>query len=404
MNPYISAFQYLAQLRQCLSFETGDTCATLFSFRDRHIMNPKLRMDTPEAKVTQFKPPLASPYDEMIISHLKAIYFIHRENFAECWANHLACLQAFSKDFQNNQKEDNWSLPLMVELIIDARHLSLRAARQMHKSNEAKTDEILMQCADAIMACFRICASDTRTDIERSKRWGMLHVVNQLFKIYFKMNNVKLCKPLIRAIEGCNIKEEYTKAQLVAYKYFVGRLEMFENDYRAAEQSLLYAFHNCYPGSRRNLRLILIYLIPVKMLLAKLPSHGLIHKFALFQFQDIAKSLRNGDVRLYNRAMARCENFFIKTGILLILERLKNIVYRNLFRRIARIVNSHQIDIKAFMEILHYMGETHLDINEVEFIIANLIYLGYVKGYISHQHMKVVISKQNPFPPISSVI
>ena len=81
----------------------------------------------------------------------------------------------------------------------------LRAARQMHKSNEAKTDEILMQCADAIMACFRICASDTRTDIERSKRWGMLHVVNQLFKIYFKMNNVKLCKPLIRAIEGTQV-------------------------------------------------------------------------------------------------------------------------------------------------------------------------------------------------------
>ena len=98
MNPYISAFQYLAQLRQCLSFETGDTCATLFSFRDRHIMNPKLRMDTPEAKVTQFKPPLASPYDEMIISHLKAIYFIHRENFAECWAKlvYISLVHSFS--------------------------------------------------------------------------------------------------------------------------------------------------------------------------------------------------------------------------------------------------------------------------------------------------------------------
>ena len=274
----------------------------------------------------------------------------------------------------------------------------------MYKYDEAKTDEILMQCADAIMSCFRICASDTRTEIERSKRWGMLHIVNQLFKIYFKMNNVQLCKPLIRAIEGCNIKEEYTKAQLVAYKYFVGRLEMYENDYRAAEQSLLYAFHNCYPGSRRNLRLILIYLIPVKMLLAKLPSPSLIHNFQLFQFQDIAIALKTGDVRLYDRALNRFENFFIKTGTLLILERLKNIVYRNLFKRVVFILNSHQIDIKAFMDVLHYMGETDLDINEVEFILANLIYLGYVKGYISHQHLKVVISKQNPFPPLSSVI
>ena len=244
--------------------------------------------------------------------------------------------------------------------------LIFRAARQMYKFDEAKTDEILMQSADAIMTCFRICASDTRTEIERSKRWGMLHVVNQLFKIYFKMNNVKLCKPLIRAIEGCNIKEEYTKAQLVAYKYFVGRLEMFENDYRAAEQSLLYAFHNCYPGSRRNIRLILIYLIPVKMLLAKLPSPSLIQKFSLFQFQDIAVGLRTGNVRLFNLALARFETFFLKTGILLILEKLKNIVYRNLFKRIASIMNSHQIDIKAFQTVLHHMGEDHLDIDEVQ--------------------------------------
>merc|ERR1712004_812432 len=95
----------------------------------------------------------------------------------------------------------------------------------------------------------------------------------------------------------------------------------------------------------------LIYLIPVKMLLAKLPSPSLIQKFGLYQFQDITISLRTGDVRLYNRAMSRCENFFIKTGVLLILERLKNIVYRNLFRRVAHILGTHQIDIKAFMAI-----------------------------------------------------
>lgn len=28
---------------------------------------------------------------------------------------------------------------------------------------------------------------------------------------------------------------------------------------------------------------------------------------------------------------------------------------------------------------------------------------GHIKGYISHQHQKLVVSKQNPFPPLSSV-
>lgn len=28
---------------------------------------------------------------------------------------------------------------------------------------------------------------------------------------------------------------------------------------------------------------------------------------------------------------------------------------------------------------------------------------GHIKGYISHQHQKLVVSKQNPFPPLSTV-
>lgn len=69
-----------------------------------------------------------------------------------------------------------------------------------------------------------------------------------------------------------------------------------------------------------------------------------------------------------------------------------------------------------------------VDIDEVQCILANLIYMvrskpgrtplmsaeeaalssvcllqGHIKGYISHQHQKLVVSKQNPFPPLSSV-
>ena len=35
---------------------------------------------------------------------------------------------------------------------------------------------------------------------------------------------------------------------------------------------------------------------------------------------------------------------------------------------------------------------------EVECVVANLIYRGYVKGYISHQKAVLVVSKKDPFP------
>ena len=37
------------------------------------------------------------------------------------------------------------------------------------------------------------------------------------------------------------------------------------------------------------------------------------------------------------------------------------------------------------------------DIDEVECIIANLIFNGYIKGYISHEKKKIVFSKENQF-------
>ena len=37
---------------------------------------------------------------------------------------------------------------------------------------------------------------------------GMLNIVNQLFKIYFSVNKLHLCKPLIRAIESSSLKDK----------------------------------------------------------------------------------------------------------------------------------------------------------------------------------------------------
>ena len=54
--------------------------------------------------------------------------------------------------------------------------------------------------------------------------------------------------------------------------------------------------------------------------------------------------------------------------------------------------------VQAFRVALHFMGETDIDTDEVHCILANLIYEGHIKGYISLQHQKLIISKQKPFP------
>ena len=51
---------------------------------------------------------------------------------------------------------------------------------------------------------------------------------------------------------------------------------------------------------------------------------------------------------------------------------------------------------------MQWMGE-EVDLDEIECILANLIFQGKIKGYLSHQKRFLVVSKADPFP-MSAVI
>lgn len=263
--------------------------------------------------------------------------------------------------------------------------------------------KILEKAAESLLSCFRVCAADNRTSDEDTKRLGMLYLVNQLLKVYFRINKLHLCRPLIRAIDSSPLWYQFPLAQQITYRYFVGRKAMFDSDYRMADEYLSFAFQKCHRKSRKNKRLILTYLIPVKMLLGYMPTRNLLQKYDLLQFWDLTSVVKNGDLRGIDRIMEMHETFFISAGIYLIVEKLKLIAYRNLFRKVYLAENTHQIEIASFQAALQIMGQEDVDSDETLCIVANLIYLGKIKGYMSYQHKKVVVSKQNAFPPLSTL-
>ncbi|XP_063809192.1 PCI domain-containing protein 2 isoform X2 [Pseudophryne corroboree] len=279
----------------------------------------------------------------------------------------------------------------------------LQADLQLVKKGKGKIGDMLEKAAELLMSCFRVCASDTRAAFDDSKKWGMLFLVNQLFKIYFKISKLHLCKPLIRAIDSSNFKDDYAMSQRVTYKYYVGRKAMFDSDFKKAEEYLSFAFKNCPNSCQKNKRMILIYLLPVKMLLGHMPTIQLLKQYDLMQFAEVTKAVSDGNLLLLSEALAKHESFFIRCGIFLILEKLRIITCRNLFKKVYLLLRTHQLSMDAFLVALKFLQVEDVDIDEVHCIIANLIYMGHIKGYISHQHQKLVVSKQNPFPPLSTV-
>lgn len=53
----------------------------------------------------------------------------------------------------------------------------------------------------------------------------------------------------------------------------------------------------------------------------------------LLQFEGLISSIKSGNLRQFNDSLETHQQFFIKKGIYLILEKLKTFVYRNLFRK-----------------------------------------------------------------------
>ncbi|VEL35533.1 unnamed protein product [Protopolystoma xenopodis] len=288
---------------------------------DPHMRNNRLANPQPENIVMNHVPP---PWDEAISAHLRGIWTLNKEDYEEAYA----CQAIILTDL----KDDNWVLPAVIAVAVDLRRFS--QALDIRSEAKHAYGGRMEKTAQLILKLFQICASDSRTQLEDSKKLGMMGLANQLFKIYFQINRLNLCKPMIRALENMDMNEHFSLAQRVTYCYYVGRKAMFDGEFSAANRSLTFAFEHCFPSRRNNKRLILIYLIPVRMLLGTLPNAALLYKYNLKEFLGIVEAVKSGNLKKLNDELERFEPFFINSGVYLMLEKLKSITYRNLFKRV----------------------------------------------------------------------
>ncbi|PAA92914.1 hypothetical protein BOX15_Mlig008328g3 [Macrostomum lignano] len=394
MASFLRLDTYLDTIERAAQRRDGRTLASLLSLSHQHAENDRLCVENPELEVSGRVNP---PWQEVVATHLRTAWSRRRGAFDEAFDCQTIIVQAFSRAFQAMESE-NWPLPVMLTLAVDLRRLACRCAAAGYGK---KPHEHLEKAADSIMGLFRVCASDSRATMEKSKKWGMMGLCNQLFKIYFRINKLNLCKPMVRAIDNLVWpKDRFSLAQAITYNYYTGRKAIFEDNFQDAQKFLSFAFHRCHRRAHSNKRQILIYLIPVRMLLGSLPRQQLLRKYSLLQFSGIATAVRSGNVLQLKQELERNEQFFISCGIYLILEKLRMITYRNLFKKVFLILGSFQLDIAAFTAALQFLQEEDADAELTQCIVANLIYEGKIRGYIAYQQQKLVVSKQQAFPSI----
>lgn len=120
----------------------------------------------------------------------------------------------------------------------------------MELASIGKTPEKLKGAGSFLMKVFGVLAG------KGPKRVGALYVTCQLFKIYFKLGTVHLCRSVIRSIETARIFdfEEFPVRDKVTYMYYTGRLEVYNENFPAADHKLSYALAHCSTKKEANIR------------------------------------------------------------------------------------------------------------------------------------------------------
>lgn len=317
-------------------------------------------------------------------------------------SEHLSeCLTAFINVVQS---ESAWVLPALHALCTDLRVVAGEADKQLFKERMKK--RMLEKSERILKRAFMTTNNDRRTMEEGSKRAGTLAIINQLLKVYFSLNNLRLCANLTRTVNAPNFPpfENYSISDRVTYKFFSGRLHLYDDRVREATVDLTYAFSHMHQDQFENLRHVLLYLIPAQILTGLLPSEKMLRKYNMHWYMKISEAIRTGNLRLFDDAVEQYEEFFITRALWLAVEKMRPLVYRSLIRRVGNsISDGTEIQNKIPLDkirIALLMCQKEMDLDEIECVVANLIYCNYIKGYISHKVGYLVLSKKDPFPQL----
>ena len=95
---------------------------------------------------------------------------------------------------------------------------------------------------------------------DNSKKWAVLVIVGHLFRLYFRLDTLRLGGNIVRAIDALGEDfpsiEAFPKAEAVTYLYFRGRYALTEGDFAAAEGHLSRACKLLHPQDVTHLRYI----------------------------------------------------------------------------------------------------------------------------------------------------
>ena len=257
---------------------------------------------------------------------------------------------------------------------------------------------------------FTACLTDRTASLHDSRRMGVHMVFSKLLKAYFHLGQFRLAKNAILALKVCELPplEAVAKSHAVSFHFFLAVYHFVEGEWGRALELFDYALVNCHPKALKNGQLILHFLVPLRLAVqGKYPAVELLRRYKLLHvYAELLACVASGNVSGFRQQLAMNAEFFIKLGTFLCVESLEFLCCRNLVKAVFEQKQQQQQNEKSCkmpLEVLLRCWKFACKLESVEMlhlecVVANLIGMGLVKGYIAHERQFLVLSQNDPFP------
>ncbi|KAJ8514861.1 hypothetical protein ONZ45_g7641 [Pleurotus djamor] len=399
---------FLTQLSDAINAENGPNLAYLLRPTGPHgnDLSKEFRNNATAATLRGYKGSIISPWDDIAIQYVLVCTHRIKGRHTDAFKDQLQLLTHFLKYFSANT---GWTLPALFSILRDLRDLAANADTYAKCNNQPAL--CLEETARAIVPAFTNCIGDRVSPPSESRRWGVYYVVGLIFKSYFRVKRISLTKNILRALEANTDVpplSAFPKSHQVTYRYYLGMIHFLNEQYPKvssieAEQELTMAFYQCHLMAQTNQERILTYLLPLRILRGHLPTDELLNRFPALKelYTPFISSIRAGDVMAFDTALDHWEHRLLELNLWLTLERARELCIRCLFRRVWVVAEKgSRVPISMFHSSLKVSG-VDVSLEEAECYVANMIYKGYMRGYISHEKQMVVLANVNAFPRVA---
>lgn len=111
-----------------------------------------------------------------------------------------------------------------------------------------------------VLRTFNSILSDRQQNINPSKKDAIFCIANLLCLLYFRLKQIRLCQTIQANVisSGADISRA-TMAELVTFRYYLGRCHLYQRKIHQAKDHLLFSFLQCPDECYHQKRYVLFY-------------------------------------------------------------------------------------------------------------------------------------------------